>query len=421
MLTPDGYMPRLVDSELDLMLDTFGAVCIEGPKWCGKTWTALNRSNSSVNISKGNKTVHDLVLMDRNYAFKGEIPHLIDEWQDVPDIWDMTKIKVDEGRDAGRFILTGSSTPRDKGVSHSGAGRIGRIRMRPMSLFESGDSDGSVSLRGLFDGRFENTDIKDASLEHLVDLTVRGGWPYLIGKDGSHSALANREYLRSTLDGARVMDGVERDRRKLDLVARSLARNECTLAGASRIASDIRETDDDTISTITIDTYLDMFSRLFIRDDLPAFSPNHRSSVRVGKSPKRRFVDPSLAIAALEMTEEMLIDDLNTYGFMFESMCERDLGVYASSFGGKQFHYRDDKGREVDSIVEMPDGRWGMFEIKLGTNQIDKAAESLLRINRMFADNGDEPTFMCVICGMAPCAYRRPDGVYVVPITSLRN
>lgn len=420
MLTPDGYMPRLVDSELDIMLKTFGAVCIEGPKWCGKTWTAMNKCNSSINISQGNPTAHSIVSVDRNYAFKGETPRLIDEWQDVPDIWDATKIKVDESRETGRFILTGSSTPRNKGVSHSGAGRIGSLRMRPMSLFESGDSDGSVSLKGLFEGTFENVGTKEPSLERLIDLTIRGGWPYLVGRDPIGHVLANREYLQRIVDSACRMDGVERNQTKMMMVFRSLARNECIVSGVSRIVSDIRDNDDVSISNMTVDTYLDILSRLFITDDLPAFSTNYRSSVRIGKSPKRRFVDPSIAVAALRLTRDKLINDLNTYGSLFESMCERDLSVYASANGAKLFHYRDDKGREIDSVMEMPDGRWGMFEIKLGANQIDRAAESLLRMHDIFPDE-DKPSVLCVLCGMVPYAYRRSDGVYVVPITALRD
>ena len=424
-LTRPGYRLRLVDDHVELMMRTFGAVCIEGPKYSGKTWTALNHAESATMLGSSEGGFENLRLaeIDPSFALDGDEPHLVDEWQEVPSIWDAVRDRVDEGTGKGRFILTGSSTPRTKGVRHSGNGRIGTVRMGTMSLFESGDSDGSVSLASMFDGSFSNVAGRRPSLEGLVNLSVRGGWPGAVGLGIAEAVEFNRSYVRNISErDVAHMDDHERDSRKFAMLIRSLARNESTVAGIATLVRDMREEDDTTVSQPTVGDYLDALGRLFLTCDQPAFDPNHRSSKRVGKSSKRHLADPSLAIAALEMTPEMLIRDLNTFGFMFEALCERDLRAYAEADGGRLMHYRDADGREIDAVVEMPDGRWGAFEVKLGTNQIDEAAESLLSCSNYFAKGGGSiPEFLCVVCGMSSAAYRRPDGVYVVPITSLRN
>lgn len=424
-LTRPGYRPRLVDGRVELMMRTFGAVCIEGPKFSGKTWTALNHAESATMLGSPDGNFENLRLaeIDPSFALDGEEPHLVDEWQEVPAIWDAVRDRVDGGTGKGRFLLTGSSTPRTKGVRHSGNGRIGSVRMGTMSLFESGDSDGSVSLSSMFDGSFVNVACRPPSLESLVGLAVRGGWPGVIGLGTAEAVEFNRSYVRSISDrDAARMDDRERDSRKFAMLIRSLARNESTVAGIATLVRDMRDEDDTTISQPTVSDYLDALGRLFLTVDQPAFDPNHRSSKRVGRSAKRHLADPALAIAALEMTPDMLIRDLSTFGFMFEALCERDLRVYAEADGGRLMHYRDADGREIDAVVEMPDGRWGAFEVKLGTNQIDEAARSLLACSGYFGrGGGSTPEFLCVVCGMSSAAYRRPDGVYVVPITALRN
>lgn len=364
-----------------------------------------------------------LAEIDPSFALDGDEPHLVDEWQEVPSMCDAVRARVDEGTGKGRFILTGSSTPKTKGVRHSGNGRIGTVRMGTMSLFESGDSDGSVSLASMFDGSFRNVAGRHPSLEGFVNFSVRGGWPGAVGLGIAEAVEFNRSYVRNISErDVAHMDDCERNSRKFAMLIRSLARNESTVAGIATLVRDMKEEDDTTVSQPTVGDYLDALGRLFLTCDQPAFDPNHRSSKRVGKSSKRHLADPSLAIAALEMTPEMLIRDLNTFGFMFEALCERDLRVYAEADRGRLMHYRDADGREIDAVVEMPDGRWGAFEVKLGTNQIDEAAESLLSCSRYFAKGGGSvPEFLCVVCGMSSAAYRRPDGVYVVPITSLRN
>lgn len=419
-LRPNGYMPRLIDDELPLMLKSFGAVSIEGPRWCGKTWTAENHANSETKIAsmEGPVPVRDIVRNDPRIALEGEKPHLIDEWQEIPLLWDTVRNAVDETRYKGQFILTGSSIPRRGEYIHSGTGRIGKIRMRTMTLLESGDSDGTVSLRGLFEGGLKTRDCGSVSLDHLIDLCIRGGWPGEIGT-GSDPGLSARDYIAHASENASMMDGKRRNEKKIRMMIRSLARNESTLASTTKIMSDMREYDNENIARETYDEYWDCLFRMHLINDLPSFSPNLRSDARIGKNPKRHLTDVSLAIASLNLNHEMLRNDLNTFGLLFESLCEHDLQIYVEHNGGHLFHYRDGRGREIDAIVEMSDGRWGAFEIKLGAGQIDSAAENLLKLDRFFREEGCPPSILCVVCGMTTYAYRRPDGVYVVPITSL--
>lgn len=414
-------MQRIADRRLARMLEVFGAVCVEGPRGCGKTWTSLNMSNSAFMIADPTDNFANRQLVSNNveYAFRGDTPHLIDEWQEFPHIWDATKIKVDDSRMNGRFILTGSSTPVNKGVYHSGTGRIGSMRMRTMSLFESGDSDGSVSLASLFDGADIFTDVKTISLEDIISLTVRGGWPRLIGTDAGSALEVHKDYVMKTVrDASRLEGGC--DETKMTMVFRSLARNEGTVASNATIARDVAEFEDDTVTDQTVSKYIELLKRVFVVEDQPSFNANARSSVKVGKSPKRRLTDPSLAVATMGLNEERLMRDLRTFGYLFESMCIRDLNIYAEASGGSVYHYRDDKGREADAVVEWSDGRWGAFEIKTGTDKIDEGVRSLMKVRKVYENQGwPLPEFLCVICGTAPAAYRRDDGVYVVPITCL--
>ena len=425
-LTPNGYIPRLLDPIIEQRLRISGAVCIEGPKHCGKTWASLSHANSAMMIGDPQKNFQNrkIVELELDRAFVGEAPHLIDEWQEIPSLWDATRYFVDSSTSNGRIILTGSSTPKKKGVMHSGAGRITTVQMRTMSLFESGDSDGRVSLNSLFTGTFQQSlSTADVPLEHLIYLTARGGWPKQALMKDEDAYMLTYDYLDSVIKDATVADGKDRIRKKVEMMFRSLARNECTLASHAKIMADMEEYEGSTIDERTFSDYRDVLNRMFMTADQPAFDPNYRSKVRVGKNPKRHLTDPSLAAAALEMTPEKLIDDLELFGLLFESMCARDLDIYAKSLGGKLFHYHDHQNNEADAVIEMPDGKWGAFEVKLGMNQVDSAARNLLNLQAYMEKKEVKrmPSVLAVVCGMESSAYRREDGVYVLPITGLKN
>ena len=416
----NNYKSRIIDTKIDSLLKAFGAVCIEGPKWCGKTWTAILHSNSQVFLGdpSGGFQNRQLAQINPDLVLSGEFPHLVDEWQEVPSIWDAVRYKVDLLAQKGLFILTGSATPNHKGVLHSGTGRIARVSMSPMSLYESGDSNGKVSLINLFDGIQPDVLTGNIELMHLINLTVRGGWPASIDVPADVAFELPKSYIDVIIqDDVYRIDGIKRDKRKMNLLLRSLARNESTTATNKKLKNDVNDIDNQDIDLDTIAEYLDVFERLYIIDNQLPFSTNIRSSVRVKQSEKRHFVDPSLACAVMGATPSMLINDLQTYGFLFESLCERDLKIYANAHNGQLFHYQDYDNEEIDAVVQLPDGRWGAFEIKLGTYQIDEAAEKLLRIQHKLEI---KPTILCVICGMSTASYKRPDGVYVVPITALK-
>lgn len=361
--------------------------------------------------------------MEPRLVLSGDAPHLVDEWQEVPGIWDAVRFAVDESREGGRFLLTGSSTPQRKGVMHSGVGRIGVLQMRPMSLFESGDSSGEVSLRGLFLSPIEPVNTGEVDLRELACLIVRGGWPDSVGASLKRASELAKSYLALTVeDDASRIDGTRRDPHKLMMLLRSLARNESTLAADSALRRDMLEFEDETLAPDTVTDYMRVLRRLFMVWEQPSYSPNLRSSVRVGKKPKRHLADPSLAAAAVGAGVDELMGDLNTLGFLFEGMCVRDLAVYAQAMGATLKHYRDASNREIDAVVELPDGGWGAFEVKLGANQIDEAAARLLAMRDLMErdEAARPPRVLAVICGMSSAAYTRPDGVMVVPPTAMR-
>lgn len=420
------YRPRIVDKKVKEYLETFGAVCIEGPKWCGKTWTSSYHSNSEIRLGDPSGGFQNRMLAELapDTILNGETPRLIDEWQEVPPIWDAVRHKVDQSGEKGQFILTGSSTPNHKGQLHSGAGRIAKISMHPMSLYESGDSSGKVSLEELCNGNLNPVLTGEVKLIDLINLIVRGGWPGNIDTPIKSADIVSEEYLKAIIDDdVHRLDGVKRNKEKMNLLLRSLARNESTTASKSVLRKDIKSLDSADIDDNTITDYLDIFQRLFLINNQPPFSTNIRSSVRIKQAEKRHFADPSLACALLKATPEKLLNDLETLGFLFEALCERDLNIYAESFNAKLYHYQDYKNREIDAVIEMPDGRWAAFEIKLGANQIDTAAANLIKIkNEIESDkDGIPPTILCVLCGLSNAAYQRQDGVYVIPITALKN
>lgn len=416
------YKPRIIDKKVDEYLELFGAICIEGPKWCGKTWTSKTHSNSSIFLADPTNNFQNkkLAEMSPDLVLSGKHPRLIDEWQEVPSIWDAVRYAVDKDVVKGKFILTGSSTPNQKGILHSGAGRIARLRMRPMSLYESGDSTGDVSLELLCQGSIREKLTGDVDLRRIASLIVRGGFPGTINAKKEKANLINEEYINAIVeDDSSRIDGKKRSKLKLNLLLKSLARNESTTVSIKTIVKDINNNDQIEINENTVSDYLNVFDRLFLTDNQSPFSPSIRSSVRVKQLSKRHLADPSLSCAILKLTEDGLINDLNTFGFMFESMCERDLRIYAESFDANLYHYQDYQGREVDAIIEMKNGKWCAFEIKLGANQIDEAAEKLIMLSNSF-EPASKPSILCVICGLSNATYKRPDGVFVVPITALK-
>lgn len=421
----EDYRPRLIDNIIDSYLEAFGAVCVEGPKWCGKTWTSSYHCKSEIMLGNpdGNFQNRQLAQMSPSLVLEGETPRLIDEWQEVHQLWDAVRYKVDQSGNKGQFILTGSATPNHKGILHSGAGRIAKLRMRPMSLFESGNSSGDISLKDICEGRIEPKISGEVDLRKLIDFIIRGGWPANQETTLKQAAYLPIQYIRAVLDDdVYRIDNVKRDKHKMELLLRSLARNEATTVTNKKLKNDIKEIDDEDIDVETVSAYLDVFQRLFLTDNQKPFEAKLRSSIRIKQAEKRHLSDPSLAAALLNATPEMLLNDLNTLGFLFEALCERDLKIYAESFDAELYHYQDYNNNEMDAVIAMPDGKWCGFEIKLGANQIDMAAENLIKIkNEIKASGGIAPDSLCVICGLSNAAYQRPDGVFVVPITALRN
>lgn len=421
-----NYKPRIIDDKVSEYLSVFGAVCIEGPKWCGKTWTSRHHSESEylVGDPQNNFQNRQLAQLSPNLVLSGDTPRLIDEWQEVTSLWDAVRYEVDERGEKGQFILTGSSTPKRKGVLHSGVGRIGKLRMRPMALYESGNSSGDISLEELCKGNMSPKLTGDVDIRTLIDHIIRGGWPGNQDVPIKSAGLLPKEYIAGVVDDeVHRIDEIQRDKRKVELLLRSLARNESTTVTNNTILKDIKEFDDEEIDKNTVSTYMDILGRLFLTDNQQPFSTNIRSSTRLKQAEKRHFADPSLACALLKATPEKLLGDLNTLGFLFEALCERDLRIYAESFDAKLYHYQDYNGREIDAVIELADGNWCAFEIKLGANQVDAAAAQLINISNAISSqkNGFPPSVLCVICGMANAAYKRDNGVYVVPITALKN
>lgn len=420
------YKNRVVDSVIEEYLKISGAVCVEGPKWCGKTWTSSYHSNSEFLVGDpgNNFSNRQLAELNPSMVLQGDTPRMIDEWQEVPAIWDAVRAEIDKRHKKGQIILTGSSTPRTKGIMHSGTGRIISLRMNTMSLYESGDSSGTVSLEDLCRGKLEMQMVKEATLEELAYYIVRGGFPENVSVPENRAHIMPRAYMDGVAkeDLNKLDDGTEYNSAKVLLLLRSLARNESTTVSDSSLLQDIIANDDSSMSRNTIAKYLSALDRLFLFNNQDPFSPNYRSGLRIKQSKKRHFSDPSMAAALLNMTPKKLIGDLNTFGFLFESLVERDLSVYAQSFGGKLFHYQDYKNNEIDAVIELEDGGWCAFEIKLGAKRIDEGAENLIKVcNDIEKSGGKAPIIKCVICGLSNAAYQRPDGVFVVPITALKD
>lgn len=412
------YRPRVVDRELTDLLASVGAVVIEGPKACGKTETARRVAESEVRLDV-DLNAQQAVSVDPSLVLEGAAPRLLDEWQLAPTLWNHVRRAVDDRRAAGQFILTGSAVPADDVTRHTGAGRLVRLRMRPMSLFESGHSTGQVALSKLLDGVAPRAADTGMTVTDLAERIAVGGWPGLLELPVPQALRAVRAYvdeIRRT-DIHRV-DGVAHDPEKVLLLMRSLARNVSTMTSLATLARDVGGADD-ALAKNTVSTYYDALTRLMVVEDQPAWAPHLRSRSRVRTSPRRHFVDPSMAVAVLRATPERLLQDLNFLGFLFESLAIRDLRVYAQACDAEILHYRDNTGLEVDAVVEAADGRWGAFEIKLGTGAVEQGANSLKRFaSRIDTDRCGPPTILAVITGTG-LAYTRADGVAVIPIGAL--
>lgn len=420
-LIKKGYKERLIDKKIDEYLKIFGAISIVGPKWCGKTWTSLSHSNTVKYINSDDKNLIKLAQLDINQILNGDYPILIDEWQLIPEIWDNVRRKCDMDKVKGKYILTGSATEKENIINHSGAGRICKLQMSTMSLFESGESIGTVSLNDLFsNNKIDNCFVKKISLEDIANLILKGGWPENIDKTPNDSQIIAKSYIKDILDkDINEIDDVKRDRNKMEMLLKSLARNESTLASNETLIRDIIENEYDSINKDTVGDYLNILNKLHLITNQLAFNPNVRSRDNVGKSFKRHFVDPSLACALLNLNYEKLLNDLNTFGFLFEALVERDLRIYTEYNNGELRHFRNNvTGLEVDAIVINEDGDYGAVEIKLGANEIDDAKKNLLN----FYDKVDKkPKFMCIICGLwENVIVDKETGIYILPITALK-
>lgn len=422
----ENYRRRIVDDKIEHYLKLFGAICIEGPKYCGKTWAGRYHSKSEILLHKKTGEASnnvELAKISPSLILEGKKPKLIDEWQEATNLWDEIRADVDKTGLKGQYILTGSSTPNRKGISHSGAGRYGKIYLRTMSLFESGDSTGDISLKELCDNKLKQKLTGEVDLRHLAGLIIRGGWPGNLEYSPKDSSEAISEYIKLIIDDDLIrLDGVNRDKHKVKLLLKSLARNESTTVSNMTLKKDISDVDNEDIDIDTIASYLNALDKLYLLDNDEPFSSNIRSSIRVKQLEKRHFADPSIACSLLNIKEEeKLINDLNTFGFLFEAMVERDLKIYADSFNAKCYHYQDYQNREVDCVIELENGEWCAFEIKLGANKIDEGAKNLLKLKEgIEKEKGKTPSILCVICGLSNAVYKRPDGVYVVPITALK-
>ena len=424
---PDGYQKRIVDPEIERYLNLFGAVEISGTRWCGKTWSSLAHGSSVTYVDRGANLM--LVQADPSFALSGEKPHVIDEWQLVPPVWDVVRHAVDDSGGAkGLWILTGSSTPASDETQHSGAGRIGRIHMHPMALAESGESSASVSIAGLFEGRFAPCSA-NPDIEELAHLCVRGGWPALQGFGSSDAQEVVHSYLSDIF--AQSVSRMGGDPVIAERTAESVARNLAQAATLSTLARDVYAIDDNREPTNdeeqTVSRHLNLLARAFLLDRINGWVPPSRSPKRMRTKPKNYFADPSLAVALLGMSADSLMQDWQTFGLVFENLCMRDLAVYACALpqaGAYPLHYyRDDSGLEADAVIERADGSWAAFEIKLSPEKADEAATSLMRLKRKLLKNSKartrEPSFLAVVTGTGEVAYRRPDGVFVIPIRTL--
>ncbi len=416
------YYERIMDKCIKEELEAFGAVLINGPKWCGKTTTAKRYSKSDINMQNPAQKNNYLNIAKINptLLLEGEKPRLIDEWQVAPEIWDAIRNDVDDKQQQGLYILTGSSKVDESRIGHSGVGRISRVLMRTMSLYESQDSNGEISLEDIFDSDRSISSKSPLNIKDIALLIIRGGWPSSIGKDIKIASKQISGYIQSIIKTEiKTIDGVERDEAKTLAVMKSLARHTATQANDAKIIADV-ETNHYSIHRNTLSDYLNALRELYIIEDLPAWSPKLRSKTTIRTSNTRHFIDPAFAAALLNANSEDLLRDFETFGLLFESLVIRDLRIYTDYIGGKIYHYRDKTGLEADAIIHLNDGRWGAIEIKLGSHEIEKAAQNLKKLkDRVDSSDNNGPSFLMVITG-TEYAYKREDDIYVVPLGCLK-
>lgn len=420
-MSGDDYYPRIADKMLEEKLSHTGAVIVRGPKWCGKTRTALQHAKSVLYMQDPDSSLHNLQLAQAkpSLLLRGEKPRLIDEWQEAPQLWDAVRFAVDEEAAVGTYILTGSATPKAK-PSHSGAGRMSFLDMRPMALSESKESTDEVSLGALFDGAAEPEGYTNADVETIAYLVARGGWPGAVKLDDPVAALEIPfDYITAVAEAdISEADGVRRNADYARMVMAAYARC-CGTQSAISAMSKVAGRNGNEMTRQTFKSYVDALGNLSMLEDLPAWTPSLRAKTRITNTPKRYFVDPSLAVASLGASPKILLNDMPTLGMMFEGLCIRDLRVYMEALKGNVLHYHDDAGLEADAVLMLRDGRWALVEIKLSSGQVDSAVESLRKVaGRVDASIMGEPSFLLVIVADG-YAYRREDGVFVVPIGCL--
>lgn len=425
----EGYRKRVMDGLLLKKLQAKGAVLIEGPKWCGKTTTAEEIAASKMLLARTDvkENFKRLLEIDTDAALGGEAPMLIDEWQTVPKLWDAVRYVVDSRRKMGQFILTGSAVPdreAEKEREHTGTGRFAWLTMRPMTLFESGESNGSVSLEKLFDAPEKILEKNGLSLRDIAFLICRGGWPMAVGLPEEVALEQAFDYYDAvTKEDVTKVDGVKRASERVQRLMRSYARHQGTQASIATLREDLKSNDASALDEGTISSYLEALRKIFVVEDMPAWNPNLRSKTAIRTADTRYFVDPSIAVAALGMGPDDLMNDLNTMGFFFEALCVRDLRVFAEALNGKVYHYRDKSGLECDAVVHLRNGQYGLVEIKLGgTSLIEDGVKTLNQLaSQIDTSRMKAPAFKMILTAVGEYAYRRPeDGIYVVPIGCLQ-
>ena len=417
------YYPRLCDKLLKQQLESSGAVLVEGPKWCGKTSTSREASKSILYMQDPDRGPGYIRLADTmpSQLLQGEKPRVIDEWQEAPVLWDAVRFDVDKTGLRGQYILTGSAVPREDEIpKHTGTGRISRLKMRPMTLFESRESNGSVSLKELFEGKTDIFGENPLSIPDLATALCRGGWPNAVAS-GDKSSKTARNYVDAVVNyDIQRVDGIERNPFRARTLLRSYARNISTMAAITTIMGDVKA-NDTTISENTVYSYVNALRKIFLIEDIPAWKPSLRSKSAIRTSDKRQFVDPSIATAVMQADPGSILMDFEYFGFLFESLVTRDLRVYTQMLDGDIFHYRDKDNLEADLIIRLYDGRWAGVEVKLGSKEIDDGAEHLIELSKKVdTSKVGEPAFLMVVTG-GQFAYRRDDGVLVVPIGCLKD
>lgn len=421
------YKKRIADSLLDLQLESAGAVLIEGPKWCGKTTTAEQKAKSVLFMDDPENIEQNLMLAEARpkALLEGKTPRLIDEWQLAPKLWDAARFEIDHRHEMGQFIFTGSAVPADTGkIIHTGTGRFSWLMMRPMSLWESEESTGEVSLKSLFEGDTDIFGQNDKKLEDIAYLICRGGWPASVNlRERPSLAIATNYYEAVVRRDISRVDGVSRDEQRVRRLMRSYARNQGSQAPYNTLADDISANEIEPLSSISVSDYVEALKKIFVIEDMKAWNPNLRSKTAIRSSDTRYFVDPSIAAAALELGPRNLMNDLRTMGLFFETMAVRDLRVYADALSGNVYHYRDKNNLECDAVVSLRGGLYGLIEIKLGGERLIEEGVKTLKLleSKIDTDKMNKPAFLMVLTATGQYAFRRPDGVLVVPLGCLKD